>query len=164
MQRVDSLDAIQLDQPSIVTIGVFDGVHVGHQTLIKHLVDRAHQTDKLAVVISFYPHPDTVLHGITGRYYLTTLDEKARLMEALGVDVLVIHPFDDTVRHIRAADFVDRLKKHLNIFRILGNSEFRDGVSARREYRVSARTRANQRFFCAYHRPCTPADQRRENF
>ena len=110
-----SLSDVHLDTPSIVTIGVFDGVHLGHQRLVQRLVDEARATGRTSVVVTFFPHPDVVLKGVTGRYYLTTPEERARLLLDLGVDLVVTHPFDDEVRHIRAAEFVDRLRTHLHM-------------------------------------------------
>jgi riboflavin kinase/FMN adenylyltransferase len=113
--HIYSLSDIHLTTPSIVTIGVFDGVHLGHQRLVQRLVQEARASGRTSVVITFFPHPDVVLKGVTGRYYLTTPDERARLLLDLGVDLVVTHPFDDEVRHMRAADFVDRLRAHLNL-------------------------------------------------
>ncbi|MCC7452314.1 MAG: bifunctional riboflavin kinase/FAD synthetase [Anaerolineae bacterium] len=115
MNHIYNLADTKLDQPSIVTIGVFDGVHRGHQHLISQLVNAAHSSGRLAVVLTLFPHPDIVLKKLTGRYYLTTPEQKAALLGDLGVDVVVTHPFDDTVRQIRAADFVDQLRAHLNM-------------------------------------------------
>jgi riboflavin kinase/FMN adenylyltransferase len=104
-----------LEKASLVTIGVFDGVHIGHQHLIRQLVDKAHHTERLAVVLSFFPHPDLVLRGWQGRYYLTTPEQKAEQLMKLGVDTVVTHPFDETVRHVPATDFVDQLLDHLKM-------------------------------------------------
>lgn len=113
--HIQNLMEAHLTQPSLVTIGVFDGVHRGHQHLISDLVNDAHESDRLAVVLTFYPHPDVVLRNIEGRYYLTTPEDKANLLMELGVDHVITHPFDDTVRQIRAADFVDLLRHRLQM-------------------------------------------------
>jgi len=115
MQHVDKLEALQLDRPSMLAIGVFDGLHRGHQHLIKSLVQEAHSNGKLAGVMTFHPHPDEVLQGPKGRYYITTVDERADLMAEFGADFLITHPFNREVMQIRAADFVDRLVEYLNI-------------------------------------------------
>lgn len=115
MIHVRELDDIQLDKSSMVTIGVFDGVHRGHQALIRHLVDEAHSANRQAVVLTFHPHPDVVIRGITGRYYLTTPAQRAELLGEMGVDVVVTHPFDDSIRTIRASHFVDNLIHSLNM-------------------------------------------------
>jgi riboflavin kinase/FMN adenylyltransferase len=126
-QHVYKLADAHLGQQSMVTIGVFDGVHRGHQYLIKHLVDKAHVSDRLAVVLTFFPHPDVVLRKLTGRYYLTTAEQKADLLMNLGVDCVVTHPFNDAVRQIRAADFVDQLKTHLQMDELWVGSDFAMG-------------------------------------
>lgn len=115
MTHFSRLEDAHLRQPSMVTIGVFDGVHKGHQYLIRRLVDEAHSTERLAVVLTFFPHPDIVLRGLKGRYYLTSPDQRAQLLVKLGVDVVVTHPFDENTRQVRAADFVDRLCEHLKL-------------------------------------------------
>lgn len=124
MSHIYDLENINLLRPSVVTIGVFDGVHKGHQYLIRQLVEEAHAEDKLAVVLTFYPHPDIVLRGLEGRYYLTTPDERAQLLLDLGVDYVVTHPFNEKIRQVRAADFVDQLKQYLKISQLWVGSDF----------------------------------------
>jgi len=135
MKHVYSLADAQLQQPSIVTIGVFDGVHKGHQHLIRRLVEQAHSTNRLAVVLTFFPHPDVVIRNLTGRYYLSSPEQKASLLMELGVDCVVTHPFNDAVRQIRAADFVDQLRMHLNLNALWVGSDFAMGY--RREGNVA---------------------------
>lgn len=127
MRHIYNLTHAQLDRPSIVTIGVFDGVHRGHQSLIRRLVDEARQTDRLAVVLTFFPHPDVVLRGMTGRYYLMTPDEKADFLMEMGVDYVVTQPFNDEVRHVRAEVYVDRLLNHLQMQMLWVGSDFAMG-------------------------------------
>lgn len=127
MSHILNLSDASLNQPSIVTIGVFDGVHRGHQYLIKRLVEEARASGRLAVVLTFFPHPDIVLRGLQGRYYLTTAEQKANLLMELGVDYVVTQPFNDEVRHIRAADFVDQLLKHLKLSSLWVGSDFAMG-------------------------------------
>ncbi len=124
MTHLYALEDAHLEQPSLVAIGVFDGVHVGHQYLIKQLIRRAYATGKLAVVLTFFPHPDAVLKGITGRYYLTSPEQRAEQLLNLGVDVVVTHPFNDDVRQMRAETFVDRLLKHLNMVGVWVGEDF----------------------------------------
>lgn len=115
MQHVYKLEDLQLDKPSMVTIGVFDGLHRGHQHLIRSLVAEAHRDNLLAGVMTFHPHPDEVIQGVKGRYYLTTIEERAVLLEGLGVDYLVTHPFNRDVMQVRAADFVARLVEYMKL-------------------------------------------------
>lgn len=113
MQHVQQLEDLKLSGASMVSIGVFDSVHRGHQHLIRALVSEAHEKGFLAGVMTFFPHPDEVLYGDKGRYYLTTIDERAALLAQLDVDYLVTHPFNREVMKIRAADFVERLVKYM---------------------------------------------------
>jgi riboflavin kinase/FMN adenylyltransferase len=115
MTHTQSLEATQLTQPSIVTIGVFDGIHIGHQRLIRALVAEARASNRLAVVLTFFPHPDAVLRGIQGRYYLMHPEERAAMLLAMGVDVVITQPFNDALRQMRAAAFVESLRKQLHL-------------------------------------------------
>jgi riboflavin kinase/FMN adenylyltransferase len=127
MNHIYDLAQAQIQQPSIVTIGVFDGVHRGHQYLVKNLVEEAQSTDRQAVVLTFFPHPDIVVRGLQGRYYLTSPEQKAAELSRLGVYCVVTHTFDEQVRHLRAADFVDRLLKHLRMAELWVGSDFAMG-------------------------------------
>src|SRR5258708_7434015 len=127
MKHIYNLNNAHLDKPSIVTIGVFDGVHRGHQHLLASLVQAAKASNRLSVVLTLFPHPDRVLRGLTGPHYLTTLEQKARLLGELGVDVVVTHPFDNEVRQIRAHTFVDQLCDHLKMTSLWVTSDFAMG-------------------------------------
>lgn len=142
MNHIYSLEDIQLEDPSLLTIGVFDGMHIGHQTLIQHLVQHAHEQNMLAVALTFFPHPDIVLRGLEGRYYLMTPDQRAEMMIRLGMDYVVTHPFNQDVREIRAADFVDRLLKHLKMKQLWVGSDFALGY--KREGNVEYLTEQGQ--------------------
>src|SRR5262249_55808204 len=109
MRHVTTLEELNLMQPSALTIGAFDGVHRGHQALIGEMVSAAHTSGRAAVVLTFFPHPSVVLRGRRPSFYLSSQDEKAEYLDALGVDVLITHPFSLAVSEIRASDFVDRL-------------------------------------------------------
>ncbi len=127
MTHVYDLADAKLNQPSVVTIGMFDGVHIGHQVLIKRLVETAHNSGRQAVVLTFYPHPDIVLRGLEGRYYLTTPDQRAQLLIELGVDCVVTHPFNDEIRQIRASTFVDHLREYLKMDALWVGEDFAMG-------------------------------------
>ncbi|MCA9905480.1 MAG: bifunctional riboflavin kinase/FAD synthetase [Anaerolineae bacterium] len=124
MQHYYELSEAYLDRPSVVTIGVFDGVHRGHQYLIRRLVAEARAQDKLAVALTFFPHPDVVLRHLEGRYYLTTPEERARLLGELGIDYVVTQTFDDAFRHIRAAHYVEMLQRHLRLSALWVGADF----------------------------------------
>lgn len=113
--HIHALTDIQLTTPSIVSIGMFDGVHLGHQQLVRRLVNEAHASGRESVVLTFFPHPDVVLKGVTGRYYLTSSEKRAQLLLDLGVDLVITHAFNEEVSRIRAATFVDQLCNHLKM-------------------------------------------------
>ncbi len=115
MEHVRNLAEVQVNRPSIVAIGAFDGVHRGHQHLIRQQVQLARARDALAVVLTFFPHPDVVIRGLRGPYYLTTPDERAALLGELGVNLVVTLPFDENLRHTRAADFVNQMVERLRL-------------------------------------------------
>jgi len=108
---------------SWLTIGVYDGVHRGHQEIIHKLTAGAHAIGASAVVLTFSPHPATVL-GKREVKCLTTPDERADLLSALGVDVIVTHPFDESVAGLSAREFMARLKQHLGVSRLLMGYDF----------------------------------------
>lgn len=124
MTHIYQLQDAYLTQDSFVTIGVFDGVHAGHQTLIKQFVAEAKLKNCLAVALTFFPHPDAVIQNVSERYYLTSPDERAMLLQSLGVDVVITHPFNETVRQRRATDFADDLCQHLKMVNLWVGSDF----------------------------------------
>lgn len=136
MNHVYNLADVNLLKPSVVTIGVFDGVHLGHQHLIRQLVRTAHEHGRLAVVLTFFPHPDMVVRELGyGRYYLQTPEQRAAELLRLGVDCVITHPFNEQTRHIPAAEFVDQLLHHLRMAELWVGADFAMGY--RREGTVS---------------------------
>lgn len=122
MIHAHSVEELNL-QKSWLTIGVFDGVHRGHQQIIRRLVDGAHARGVPAVAMSFWPHPASVL-GSQDVKVLTMPDERARLMSELGLDVFISQTFDRNVANTTAHDFVVRLKQHLGFERLLIGYDF----------------------------------------
>lgn len=105
-------------QNSWVTVGVFDGVHRGHQQVIQKLTAGAHANGVPAVVITFDPHPAKVFGR--GEIKLLTLPgERAKLLGEYGVDVVITHPFNLDVADITALDFMKRLKTQLGLTRLI---------------------------------------------
>jgi riboflavin kinase / FMN adenylyltransferase len=97
-----------------LTIGSFDGVHCGHQAIINQLVQDAHAAGALAAVLTFFPHPSAVLGKRQEPFYLTTPDERANLLERLGVDVVVTHPFSLEVAAMTAQEFMALVFRQLH--------------------------------------------------
>lgn len=115
MNHVYNLADLNLLKPSALTIGVFDGVHRGHSYLIEQFVEKAHESGLLAVVLTFFPHPDVVVRGIEGRYYLTTVERRAELLLNLGVDYVITHPFNEQTRHTPAQEFVQQFVNSMRV-------------------------------------------------
>jgi riboflavin kinase/FMN adenylyltransferase len=122
MIHTRSLDELHL-QNSWLTIGVFDGVHRGHQRIINQLASGAHSNGAPAVVLTFWPHPAYVLGRGEGKT-LTTPDERAELLGSFGVDVILTHSFDLEVAHLSAREFMLRLKKHMGLSHLLMGYDF----------------------------------------
>jgi riboflavin kinase/FMN adenylyltransferase len=122
VQHYRSLADVSI-QNAWLTIGVFDGIHRGHQTIIRQLTAGAHSQGAPAVVFTFDPHPAVVLAGRDLRL-LTTPDERADLLSALGVDVVVTYPFDRSVSETTALDFMTRLKHHFGLTHLLVGYDF----------------------------------------
>lgn len=114
MQHFWSLDQVRLDN-AWVTIGSFDGVHIGHQKVLRELAAGAHQQGMPAVVLTFYPHPAVILRGYDYPFYLTHPNNKARLLGELGIDVVITHPFNKDVAATAAQDFMNKLHQQLHL-------------------------------------------------
>ncbi len=94
----------------VVTLGIFDGVHRGHLALLDYVVLRAKETEAESVVLTLFPHPRLVLEDTEGEpVYLTTLDEKIRLLENTGINHLVIIEFNHEFSNMSACDFVEKV-------------------------------------------------------
>ncbi len=99
-----------------LTIGTFDGVHIGHQQIIKRLVKQAKKKNLLSVVLTFFPHPRMILQKESDIRLIDTLNEKQKLLEDLGIDVLVVHPFSKVFSRQLADEFIRNIL--VNTFQI----------------------------------------------
>jgi riboflavin kinase/FMN adenylyltransferase len=112
----------------VITIGVFDGVHRGHQAIIGHAVERGRELGLPVVLMTFDPHPSEVVRPGTHPAELTTLRRRAELVEELGVDVFVVLPFDLPTSQLSAEVFVhDVLVDRLHIAAIVVGENFHFG-------------------------------------
>lgn len=134
MQHYRSLEEVNL-QNSWLTIGVFDGVHRGHQQIIQKITAGAHEHETPAVVLTFDPHPTSVLSGREIKS-LTLPDERADLLAQLGVDVVITEQFTRELSQVAAYDFMSWLKRQLGLKYLLIGYDFalgkgREGNAAR---------------------------------
>ena len=106
MKIVNSIKSFSANKPTIVTIGTFDGVHLGHKKILEQIVENAHSQNCESLVLTFFPHPRTILQADSEMKQLNTLAEKTNLLSALGIDNLVIHPFDAAFSRLTAEEFV----------------------------------------------------------
>ncbi|WP_237274316.1 bifunctional riboflavin kinase/FAD synthetase [Tenacibaculum ovolyticum] len=120
MKIFNSIFDFNPTQKTIVTIGTFDGVHIGHQKIIKELIEEAKSSNKKSVLLTFFPHPRMVLQKDTSIKLINTIDERAKHLNNLGLDYLIIHPFSKEFSRLTALDFVRNiLVNQLNTFKLI---------------------------------------------
>ncbi|CAM1345425.1 bifunctional riboflavin kinase/FAD synthetase [Tenacibaculum amylolyticum] len=120
METVHSIFKFIPTQETYVTIGTFDGVHIGHQKIIKDLVAQAKAYNKKSVLLTFFPHPRMVLQKESSVRLINTIDERIQLLEKTGLDYLIIHPFSREFSRLTALDFVrDILVNQLKISKLI---------------------------------------------
>ncbi len=113
---------------TVVTIGTFDGVHLGHRKIVKRLTESATANGWESCILTFFPHPRMVLQKDTGIKLINTIEERSRLLQNLHLDHLVIHPFTKEFSRITAEDFVhDILVKALNVKKVIIGYDHRFG-------------------------------------
>lgn len=94
------------NHPSVITIGTFDGVHLGHKKIIERLCEFGQNNQLNSLILTFFPHPRMVLNKDYNLKLLSTIEEKKTRLEALGVDALVIEPFTIDFANLSAEDYV----------------------------------------------------------
>ena len=93
-------------RPTVLTLGVFDGLHLGHQQIMRTVVDRAKAVGALATAITFDPHPRTVLHAESAPPLLQTLDQRLANFEVLGIEQAIVIAFDHEFAQTDASEFL----------------------------------------------------------
>jgi riboflavin kinase/FMN adenylyltransferase len=128
MKVIDKVDNYHDNAPTVLTIGTFDGVHIGHTEIIQRLVADAHSKNYKSCLLTFFPHPRAVLQRDLSIKLLTTLEEKGERLESLGLDTLVIHPFSREFSRLTAREYVERiLVEKLHIKKIVVGYDHRFG-------------------------------------
>lgn len=116
-------------QPVVVTQGTFDGVHLGHQKILKQVAQEAKKIDGISVLLTFYPHPRLVLYPDDNELkLLSTIEEKIDLVAELGIDYLIIMPFTQELSRLRADEFVRNiLLEQLHLSKLIIGYDHRFG-------------------------------------
>ena len=111
MRLFHGTDNADIQRPTVLTLGVFDGLHLGHQLIMRTVVERARQTGAIPTVITFDPHPRAVLHPESAPPLLQTLDQKVEGFGVLGIEQTIVIRFDQEFSQIRAEDFLSDVVK-----------------------------------------------------
>lgn len=128
MKKYPSASAYKNDRQSIVTIGTFDGVHIGHKAILKRLVETAKKENIDSVVLTFFPHPRMVLQQKSDIKLINTINERTQLLENTGLEHLVIHPFTHAFSRLTALEYVrDILVNSLKAKKIIIGYDHRFG-------------------------------------
>ena len=128
MREITDITTFSTQQPTVLTIGTFDGVHLGHQKIIERVVTTARQEGLLATIFTFFPHPRMVVQHDKSLKLIHTLEEKKQLLQRLGVDLLVVQPFNEAFAQLTAEEFVSTiLVQHLNVKKVIIGYDHRFG-------------------------------------
>ncbi|KJD34167.1 riboflavin biosynthesis protein RibF [Tamlana nanhaiensis] len=103
------MEKYSINEPSVVTIGTFDGVHIGHQKIIKRLVNTSKLEGLKSVVLTFFPHPRMVLQKESNIKLINTINERYAILNSLGLDFLLIKTFTKEFSRLSAEDFVKQI-------------------------------------------------------
>jgi len=128
VEIVQSIANYDKSRAAVVTIGTFDGVHIGHRKILDRLIRQAEKKGLYSTVLTFFPHPRMVLQQDSGLKLLNTLEEKIAILEETGLDCLVIHPFTKEFSRLTAEEFVvDNLFHELNARKVIIGYDHRFG-------------------------------------
>lgn len=128
MEIVQSIPKYDKSRAAVVTIGTFDGVHIGHKKILDRVIRHAAKSGLYSTVLTFFPHPRMVLQQDSGLKLLNTLDEKITILEQTGLDCLVIHPFTKEFSRLTAEEFVvGKLVNGLNTKKVIIGYDHRFG-------------------------------------
>jgi len=106
MRLFHGTDNAEILRPTVLTLGVFDGLHLGHQLIMRTVVERANAVGAVPTVITFDPHPRAVLHPESAPPLLQTFDQKIEALDLLGIKQTIVVRFTKEFSNLRAADFL----------------------------------------------------------
>ncbi|HEY0083700.1 MAG TPA: bifunctional riboflavin kinase/FMN adenylyltransferase, partial [Pyrinomonadaceae bacterium] len=106
MRLFHGTDNAEIARPTVLTLGVFDGLHLGHQLIMRTVVERARETGSVPTVITFDPHPRAVLYPESAPPLLQTFDQKIEAFGVSGIEQAIVIRFDEAFAGVRAEDFL----------------------------------------------------------
>ena len=124
MQIEKELAKVKPQKETLLTIGVFDGIHLGHQRLLTHLRDEARKKNWLSGVVTFKSHPKAVLSPENKLLWLSDMETRISLIRDLGIDVIVVLPFTSELARLTAQRFVQLLKEYLKMCGLIIGPDF----------------------------------------
>ncbi|WP_294819922.1 bifunctional riboflavin kinase/FAD synthetase [uncultured Flavobacterium sp.] len=128
MKIFNSIQDFTSPTKTIVTLGTFDGVHKGHRSILNKLIATGREAGCESLVLTFFPHPRMVLQQNVGIKLLSTIQEKAQMLDEYGLDNLVVHPFDHAFSRLTAEEFVKEiLVERLKVQKIIIGHDHRFG-------------------------------------
>ena len=128
MVTVQTIKEYDKLQPTVITIGTFDGVHIGHRKILERLIKNANNGSLKSTVLTFFPHPRMILQKDSDIKLINTIEEKTNILEKLGLDYLIIHPFTSDFSRLSATEFVrDLLVNELRTKKIIIGYDHRFG-------------------------------------
>ena len=124
MSKTTVLSDLTPDRPTVLTIGKYDGVHIGHQHLLARLRRRAADIGAQTAALLLHPNPLAVLRPDTPVVYLATLEERVALVAEQGIDLVLVHPFTREVAQTSADDFIAQIRAHLHLVELWEGPNF----------------------------------------
>jgi len=141
---IRKIDFQAFDKP-VVSLGTFDGVHLGHQVIIKRLLGRSKEKNRMGLVVTYEPHPQSVVAPQNAPQVLTTLEEKLYFLEKLGVDQTLVINFDKKLSQLKPEDFLEQiLVKKLNVGEIIVGHDHAFGKN--RSGKIEVLAQASKRY------------------
>src|ERR1700704_3048741 len=148
MRLFHGTDNAEIQRPTVLTLGVFDGLHLGHQLIMRTVVARAHETGAVPTVITFDPHPRAVLHPESAPPLLQTLDQKVEGFGVLGIEQTIVVAFTKEFSLLRAEDFLrDVVKERLQAKEVYLGRGFAFGHNRAGNIELLRRVSADLGFF-----------------
>ena len=128
MITVQNIDKFDKQHTTVITIGTFDGVHIGHKRILERLLVNSKELGLKSTVLTFFPHPRMVLQKDSEIKLLNTIDEKSMILKNMGLDYLIVHPFTKKFSRLSATEFVrDNLVNGLLMKKIIIGYDHRFG-------------------------------------